>query len=175
MPPPPGWVEAQELAFVRWLNAQRGPGAEKFTSFLAEKGGKDLWLDFARQYRHGAGFLRGWLGTGLLAVTMGVTALRTQVAKRHYDRLRPYQVDGTIKPIGKVPHDASYPSGHTSSAYAAATVMSFLWPARAYEFNWWARQVGISRMHAGMHFPSDVKVGALLGQRTAMDMLSLLL
>lgn len=174
LPPPPGWVEARELAFVRYLNSQHGHGADQFTTFLAEKGGREMWFEFARQYRRRAGFIRGWLGTGLLAVTLALNGARTQHAKRYYDRLRPYQVDPSIKPIGPLPGDASYPSGHTSTAYAGATVMSFLWPARSYEFNWWARQVGLSRIHAGVHWPSDVKVGALLGQRNAMDILSVL-
>lgn len=164
--PPRAWQEAQELGVVRQLNANANanPDAVRFTEFLAKEGGWGLWMDMAKQYRHAAGFLRGWAGTGLLAVALGATALKTQIAKHGYDRLRPYQVDPTIRTIGKLPKDSSYPSGHASSSAAAATVMSHLWPARAYEFNWWANQVAESRVHAGVHFPSDVRMGAMIGR-----------
>lgn len=164
--PPLAWQEAQELAAVRQLNANANasPEASQFTAFLAKEGGWGLWMDMARQYRRTAGFLRGWAGTGLLTLALGATALKTQIAKHGYDRLRPYQVDPTIRPIGKLPRGSSYPSGHASSAAAAATVLSYLWPARAYEFNWWANQVALSRVHAGVHFPSDVRMGAMVGR-----------
>lgn len=174
-PPPPEWLGSQELGYVRHMNAlaNANPASIAFTESLAEKGGIEIWKNFARQYRFHAGFVRGWVGTGVLAATLGLTALRSQRVKKHWNRQRPYQVDGTIKTIGKLPHDASYPSGHTSSSYAAATVLSRLWPARAYEFNWWARQVGLSRVSSGVHFPSDVIMGAQLGRRTAAQVMNL--
>jgi membrane-associated phospholipid phosphatase len=176
LPPPPAPVELAELAAVRQLNARaiQSPQAVQFTEFLDKQGGYGLWKDFAKQYRKGAGFVRGWLGTGLLHVALGVNAIETWNSKRHYDRLRPYEVDANIRPIGKAPTNGSYPSGHASGAYAGATVMSILWPARAHEFQWWARQVGLSRMHAGVHFPSDVVTGARLGQRSALNTMSIL-
>lgn len=174
--PPNAWREAQELQTVRQLNAaaNANPQAVQFTTYLADKGGFDLWMDMAKEYRRTAGFVRGWAGTGLMLAAMGATTLKTQAAKRSYDRLRPYQVDPSIRTIGKLPKDAGYPSGHTSAAYAAATVLGSLWPARAHEFAWWARQAGLSRVHAGVHFPSDVEMGAQLGMRTGLAATSIL-
>lgn len=174
--PPNAWVEANELQTVRTLNARanESPEARQFTEYLSAKGGLDVWLDMAKQYRRTAGFVRGWAGTGLMLAAIGVTAIKTQVAKRSYDRLRPFQVDPSIRPLGKLPKDSSYPSGHTSSAYAAAAVLSSLWPARAQEFGWWANQTGLSRIHAGVHFPSDVRMGAALGTRTGLSVASIL-
>lgn len=174
--PPNAWREAVELQQSRQLNAaaHANPQAVKFTEYLAEHGGTGIWMDFAKQYRRNAGFVRGWLGTGLMIAGMGAATLRTQLAKRGYDRLRPFQVDPQIRPIGRLPKDSSYPSGHTSAAYAAATVLSNLWPARASEFGWWARQTGLSRVHAGVHFPSDVQMGAQVGIRAGMAASSIL-
>lgn len=174
--PPNAWVEAHEHQVVRQLNAAalQSPQAIAFTEYMTDKGGFGLWMDMAKQYRRSAGLLRGWAGTGLMLAGMGSATLKTQLAKRSYDRLRPYQLDPSIRTIGKLPKDASFPSGHTSAAYAAATVLSHLWPARAHEFGWWARQAGLSRVHAGVHFPSDVQMGAQVGIRAGLAAAGLL-
>jgi membrane-associated phospholipid phosphatase len=108
-------------------------------------------------------------------IAMGVNALRTNKAKNYYGRLRPYQVDPSIVPISRDPaKNPSYPSGHASGAYAAATVLEILWPQRAQEFEWWARQVALSRLQNGVHYPSDVIAGARLGRQAGLQTASIL-
>lgn len=63
----------------------------------------------------------------------------------------------------------SFPSGHTSSAFSTATSLSLAYP------KWyvitpsflWACSVGYSRMELGVHYPSDVFVGAIVGAGSA--------
>lgn len=65
--------------------------------------------------------------------------------------------------------DPSFPSGHTSSAFATATILSLQYP------KWyvivpsylWAGTVGYSRMHLGVHYPSDIIGGILIGAGSA--------
>lgn len=63
----------------------------------------------------------------------------------------------------------SFPSGHTSNAFATATSLSIAFPkwyVIAPSFLW-AGTVGYSRMHLGVHYPSDVLAGAIIGAGSA--------
>ncbi len=63
----------------------------------------------------------------------------------------------------------SFPSGHTSAAFNTATALSLLYPkwyVIAPSFLW-AGSVGYARMYQGVHYPSDVLVGAVIGAGSA--------
>jgi membrane-associated phospholipid phosphatase len=63
----------------------------------------------------------------------------------------------------------SFPSGHTSDAFATATSLSIAFPkwyVIAPSFLW-ACSVGYSRMDLGVHYPSDVMAGAIIGAGSA--------
>jgi membrane-associated phospholipid phosphatase len=99
-----------------------------------------------------------------LAVSGGITL----ILKYTINRERPYVTypDITKKSDVVAP---SFPSGHTSSAFATATSVSLAYPewyVIAPSFAW-AGTVGYSRMHLGVHYPSDVLAGALIGSGCA--------
>jgi undecaprenyl-diphosphatase len=89
----------------------------------------------------------------------------TQAMKYTFNRNRPYQDYPTIIFPNNIENDASFPSGHTSTAFALATSVSMQYkkwyivvPAYA-----WAASVGYSRMYLGEHYPTDVLAGAAIG------------
>ncbi|MEU5096684.1 phosphatase PAP2 family protein [Streptomyces sp. NPDC020996] len=102
--------------------------------------------------RRGA-WLRGTaLTAGAHAVSMGV--------KRVVRRPRPAHVEPLVRTAGR----HSFPSSHASSAVAAAVAYGAL---GAYVIPPLAAAVCLSRLVVGVHYPSDVAAGALLGALTA--------
>jgi membrane-associated phospholipid phosphatase len=100
--------------------------------------------------------------------TAAASAFTTLVLKNVIKRDRPYV---TYPEIDNVVEESSYsfPSGHTSSAFATATSLSMAYPkwyVIAPSFLW-AGTVGYSRMHLGVHYPTDVLAGALIGSGSA--------
>ena len=96
------------------------------------------------------------------------SAIISNILKYSVNRLRPFV---TYSFIEKVTSGASpsFPSGHTSDAFAVATAVSLTWP------KWyiiipsyvWAFAVGYSRMDLGVHYPGDVLAGAIIGAGSA--------
>jgi len=81
-----------------------------------------------------------------------------------FRRVRPF-VNREARVVGIRPADHSFPSGHTASSFAAATALAFFYPRAAPLAFGLATAVGVSRVHLGVHFPSDAAVGGLMGYR----------
>lgn len=103
-----------------------------------------------------------------MGATLLTSALITTSLKFAIDRDRPFVTYPDIQKLNRA-GSPSFPSGHTSEAFATATSLSLAFP------KWyviapsliWASAAGYSRMHLGVHYPSDVLVGALIGSGSA--------
>lgn len=103
---------------------------------------------------------KGWF----MAEALVASSLVTMGLKYSFRRNRPFNTDPFIVPASSG-GSPSFPSGHTSEAFATATSLTLAWPkwwiaVPAYA---WASSVGYSRMYLGVHYPSDVLAGALVG------------
>ena len=104
-----------------------------------------------------------YIGATLLSAMIITTTLKYTI-----DRARPFETYPDIQNLVGA-GSPSFPSGHTSEAFATATSLSLAFPkwyviAPAYI---WAGAAGYSRMHLGVHYPTDVLVGALVGAGSA--------
>ena len=72
-----------------------------------------------------------------------------------------------------MPTSATFPSGHTASAFALATAVGTVLPVTAAPLGLLACAVGYSRVHTGVHYPGDVIAGAVLGSTCATAVLAL--
>ena len=110
-------------------------------------------------------------GIGSIAVA---SLLTNQPAKRLFRRARP-KLRGFPEmrlPRRGIPTSASFPSGHTSSAFAFALgAGAELPPVVGLPLLGLASAVGFSRVYVGAHYPGDVAVGAAIGTAVAVGSL----
>ena len=62
-----------------------------------------------------------------------------------------------------MPGSTSFPSGHSASGFAFATAVGDQLPRLALPLRFLAAVVAYSRVHSGVHYPSDVLVGSVIG------------
>ncbi|MPV90556.1 phosphatase PAP2 family protein [Georgenia ruanii] len=129
---------------------------------------------------------RLWLGTaaaiavlggrrGRLAAVEGVLSIAATSAavnmgiKPLVRRRRPQRVRSAWQWARSVPTpgSTSFPSGHSASAFAFAYAVGRQYPVLAVPIGLVATAVAYSRVHTGVHYPSDVILGSIVGAGTA--------
>jgi membrane-associated phospholipid phosphatase len=99
-----------------------------------------------------------------IGAAQGITSIVTLVMKQSIHRTRPYEKYDQLENLSD-PFGSSFPSAHTSSAFALATSLTInfkkwyvIVPSYLY-----AAGIGYTRLHEGVHYPTDVLAGAALG------------
>lgn len=99
----------------------------------------------------------------MLLISLAVTAiLGNLIIKNIIQRPRPFQVDTSVVPL-IYPREYSFPSGHTSSSFTAATIIFLYnskWGILAF---FMAGLIAFSRMYFFVHYPTDIIGGIVLG------------
>jgi len=81
----------------------------------------------------------------------------------YFLRIRPYLADGNIFPIGKQYADSSFPSSHMASTLAVLSVYFHYYRKCWFAMAFFVLLMAFARMHNGMHYPSDILAGLILG------------
>jgi undecaprenyl-diphosphatase len=83
--------------------------------------------------------------------------------KELFGRARPPEAEPGLGSVVPLPDNGSFPSGHSATAFAAATAIAILSPRmRPYALGL-AAAIALSRVYLRVHFPLDVIAGGLLG------------
>ena len=120
-----------------------------------------LWLFRGRASRRAA-------ARGLLSIAISST-LANGPAKLLSRRTRPLLDDvPLVRQLSRAPKSTSFPSGHSASAFAFAVGAAIELPPTGFVLGPLASAVAFSRIYTGVHYPSDVIAGALLGSSVAL-------
>jgi undecaprenyl-diphosphatase len=111
--------------------------------------------------RHTAAMWRLWLAVALSFVVVD------GVIKPIAHRARPFESLPEITLIDARPTSPSFPSGHAAMAVAGALAGTQMLPAAGIALWPMAVLVCVSRIYLGVHWPSDVLAGAVMGLFTA--------
>lgn len=158
-------IDAQILLFIQqYIRSDLFTGFWKGVTFLGDGGW--FWivlgvvLLFSKKTRR-AGF------TALLALAIG--ALVTNLGlKNLVARIRPYDAVEGLVPLVTRLKDYSFPSGHTCASFACAVVYYKAFPGK------WGKAaailavlIALSRLYVGVHYPTDVLAGGIVGTFSA--------
>lgn len=104
-----------------------------------------------------------FLAQKLLIALLLATIICQVMIKTFVKRNRPCQTFHDIKMLVAIPSDYSFPSGHTASSFACATVICYYFPKIGIFFLILALLMGFSRLYLFVHYFSDVCAGMILG------------
>ena len=116
-----------------------------------------------------------WLGldenflfVSTLALAFGLERTIYLLAKKGFKRRRPANILPNFRSLVIASDEFSFPSGHTSGAFLFVTTLVLaIDPAFSFLYIW-SLAVGCSRVILGVHFPTDILMGALLGSTIAI-------
>jgi membrane-associated phospholipid phosphatase len=155
-----------DVRLLKWINSEETLNSDKYFRFISNS---DSYAVIGMPIiLAGAGLIRDdnkmFRNACVMAAASVLNAGVTNALKYTVNRERPFETYPDIFKKAKA-GSPSFPSGHTSSAFATATSLSLTYP------RWYvivpsfayAGTVGYSRMHLGVHYPSDVVAGAVIG------------
>lgn len=161
------WLDQAELSACRRLNrVVRRAHALKLFQVASRLGDGVLWYMLIAVLALGFG-PEGQVAA-LQSAVAGVTGLLLyRYLKNLLVRERPYMTHAGIVCAGKPLDRFSFPSGHTLHAVSFTLIAVSAFPALALILVPAALQIALSRVVLGLHYPSDVLAGAVLGATIA--------
>ena len=160
-------IHKYDVFMFTWLINTRMHGVLTKTSlYLSKTGDGQLYVLVAGMLY----WLEGLENACLQAVLLAFLIERPIyfVLKNSLKRNRPETALTNFRSIITPSDQFSFPSGHTSAAFMMATLLGLYFPPLLIPLYCWATGVGCSRVVLGVHFPSDILVGAILGIGTAL-------
>lgn len=174
VPPPPGMAETRaELQRVQTMVEQADETKRQQIRFWDAGAPAYRWMDMLERQTEAGTPLTAHPHRvyAYVAMAMYDATVATWHSKYAYNRPRPSDLAFMMRTLVDVPESPSYPSEHSAAATAAAGVLSHFFPDRAATYQTMAEEAGMSRVMAGVQFPSDHTAGAELGRQVAQKVI----
>lgn len=146
------------VAVVR-ISGRRSPTLDLLMKGVTRLGDGQTWivLSFALL------FMEGEVVFKQLALAFAIEITVYKSAKSLFSRPRPFVSLDDVTMLVLPPDEFSFPSGHTAAAFVVATVAGSCIPGLLIPLTVMAMLIGLSRVYSGVHYPSDIVAGAMLG------------
>ncbi|MCX7098911.1 MAG: phosphatase PAP2 family protein [Methylococcales bacterium] len=160
-------IHKYDVFMFSWLINTRMHGSlSQLSRYLSKTGDGQLYVLVALLIFLQQGFDSPCLQSLLLAFLIERPVYF--VLKNSLKRNRPSAALKNFRSVITPSDQFSFPSGHTSAAFMMATLLGFYYPPLLLPLYVWALLVGGSRVVLGVHFPSDILVGVILGVSVAL-------
>jgi undecaprenyl-diphosphatase len=160
-----------EAAVLR-LSVRRTVGLTTLMRAATRAGDGELWavlgLGLGALTEHGGVLLQR------LALAFAIELVAYTVLKHAFSRPRPFVSLPGLERLVVPPDEFSFPSGHTAGAFVMLTVAGTALVPLAFPLAALAGLVGLSRVYLGVHYPTDVVAGAVLGLLSGLTSLYLI-
>lgn len=154
-------MEGLDRSAVEWMSSLHWPIVTPVMKALTFAGAAGLvWIVLGAV---AAAWLRRPLALVAVILAIEAASFLDRVLKSAFGRARPFVGDPRVHPSIALPHDPSMPSGHAMNAFAGAVLLGAVMPRARWPLLALAALIGLSRIYLGVHFPSDVIAGAILG------------
>jgi len=167
------WVE-RERSFALWMHgASTRPWVVLCLNVVSRLG--DGWMWYAVMLSLPWLDHQNGITCAIRMFAVGaVNLLIYKIIKRCIARPRPYRVCPGIRACARSLDEHSFPSGHTLHSVAFGLILVAYYPSLGYAVWPFVWLVAVSRVVLGLHYPSDVLVGAAIGALTAAVSFNLL-
>jgi membrane-associated phospholipid phosphatase len=162
-------IDAADQAVMARVSADSSPLLDRFLPALSRSADFfALWIGIAatlaasEDERGRRAALRGLAGMVTASTASNI------LAKNLGRRPRPADEVAPARRPGRTPVTTSFPSGHAAAAAAFATGVGLEMPALAVPVGMLAAAVGLARIVNGVHFPSDIAGGWVVGVSVGM-------